>query len=70
MFISEPLKVYAKAAGVGYGLNSVTELSNSSESQVVSNDLYKRVLETTPAEELARNPLVLEHLISTLSHAA
>lgn len=60
---------HAKAASVGYGLNTVTntvtELANISESQVVSNDLYKRVLETTPAEELARNTLILEHL-STL----
>ena len=60
---------HAKAASVGYGLNTVSntvsELANISESQGVSNDLYKRVLEITPAEELARNTLILEHL-STL----
>ena len=56
---------HAKAASVGYGLNTVSKMSNISESKVVSNDLYKRVLETTPAEELARNTLMLQHL-STL----
>ena len=44
----------------------MSELSNISESQVVSNDLYKRVSETTPAEGLARNPLILEHLSTLL----
>ena len=56
---------HAKAASVGYGLKTTPELASISESQVVSNDLYKRVLEATPAEELARNTLILEHL-STL----
>ena len=46
---------HAKTASVGCGLNTVTELANISESQSVSNDLYKRVLETTSTEELARN---------------
>ena len=61
---------HAKAARVGYGLNTVTntvtELANISESQVVSNDLYKRVLETTPAVELARNTLILQHFGSLI----
>ena len=56
---------HAKPASVGYGLKTTPELASISESQVVSNDLYKRVLEATPAEELARNTLILDHL-STL----